>query len=232
VEIAFENLIQLQKIDAELTKTSNFLNNIPLQIEDIDNKIEESFKAVSQAKDELAANQKKRRELEAEVQDIKPLITKYKRQLKEVKTNKEYTSLLLEIDATEKKADALEDEIISEMLRADDIEEEIKAASLKANEAKEKFTKEKEILFRKKSEQEELKKKLSQQRDEILPKIPSDQLVMYETISEKNSGIALSPVTGEFCSMCHMRIRPQVLNELKAAKSIILCENCGRILHF
>ncbi|MGD2245368.1 MAG: C4-type zinc ribbon domain-containing protein [Candidatus Aminicenantes bacterium] len=232
MEIAFENLIQLQKIDAELTKTSNFLNNIPLQIEDIDNKIEESFKAVSQAKDELAANQKKRRELEAEVQDIKPLITKYKRQLKEVKTNKEYTSLLLEIDATEKKADALEDEIISEMLRADDIEEEIKAASLKANEAKEKFTKEKEILFRKKSEQEELKKKLSQQRDEILPKIPSDQLVMYETISEKNSGIALSPVTGEFCSMCHMRIRPQVLNELKAAKSIILCENCGRILHF
>ena len=101
MEIVFENLIQLQKIDVEINEASNFLNNIPSQLEEIDNKIEESFKIVSQAKDELAANQKKRRELEAEVQDTKPLVTKYKRQLGEVKTNKEYTSLLHEIDETD-----------------------------------------------------------------------------------------------------------------------------------
>lgn len=46
------------------------------------------------------------------------------------------------------------------------------------------------------------------------------------------SGIALSPVTDDFCSMCHMRIRPQVLNELKEAKKLIICEACGRILYW
>jgi predicted nucleic acid-binding Zn-ribbon protein len=29
-----------------------------------------------------------------------------------------------------------------------------------------------------------------------------------------------------------MRVRPQVLNELKEARKVILCENCGRILYW
>jgi len=32
--------------------------------------------------------------------------------------------------------------------------------------------------------------------------------------------------------MCYMRVRPQMLNELKAENQMILCENCGRILYF
>jgi predicted nucleic acid-binding Zn-ribbon protein len=30
--------------------------------------------------------------------------------------------------------------------------------------------------------------------------------------------------------LCHVRIRPQVLNELLSTHKLILCENCGRIL--
>ncbi|OQX53470.1 MAG: hypothetical protein B5M54_06840 [Candidatus Aminicenantes bacterium 4484_214] len=55
---------------------------------------------------------------------------------------------------------------------------------------------------------------------------------MYHKIAAKRQGIALSPVHDEFCSLCHMRIRPQVINELKAGQTIILCENCGRILYW
>ena len=231
MEIEYENLIQLQKTDAELIEVSHFLKDVPNQIQDIDNKIEASFEIVARAQDKLAANQKKRRDLEAEIQDTKELATKYKRQLGEVKTNREYTSLLQEIDETEKKADNLEEEIISEMLQADDIEEEIKAATQKANEAKEKFTKEKETLLNKKTQLEETRKKLDLEKESLLPKIPSDLLALYKNTASKNNGIALSQVTEEFCSMCHMRIRPQVINELKEAKKIIVCENCGRILY-
>lgn len=231
MDIEFENLIRLQKIDAELLAVSKFLTNLPHKLQEIDKKIDDSWQIVSQAKEKLTANQKKRRELESHVQDTKALVTKYKRQLGDVKTNREYTALLQEIDETEKKADSLEDEIISEMLQADNIEEEIKAATIKAEEAKEKLSKEKEFLWQKKAEEEELKKELVRDKGELLPKIPADQISLYEKISQKNSGIALSLVTEEFCSMCHMRVRPQVLNELKAASIIILCENCGRILH-
>ena len=232
MDIEFKNLINLQKIDGKLIEVSHFLYEVPAKLNRIDNKIEDSFKIVTKAEDKLAENQKKRRDVESEVQDMKTAISKYKRQLSDVRTNKEYTSLLHEISETENKGDSLEEEIISEMLKADDIEEEIKSATLKAEEAKAKFTKEKEALLKKKAEQEKFKADLLKEKEALLPLIPSDQITLYKKISVKSHGISLSPETGEFCSMCHMRIRPQVLNELKEEDSIILCENCGRILHF
>jgi len=232
VDIEFKNLINLQSIDEKLIEVSRFLKEIPSQLKKIDKKIEDSFQIVTNAEDKLALNQKRRRDVESEVQDTKTLISKYKKQLSDVRTNKEYTSLLHEIAETEKKGDSLEENIISEMLEADDIEEEIKSATLKAEESKAKFTKEKEALLKKKAGQEELKATLLEEKKILLPNIPSDQITLYNKISGNNNGIGLSPVTGDFCSMCHMRIRPQVLNELKAESTIILCENCGRIIHF
>ncbi len=118
------------------------------------------------------------------------------------------------------------------MLAADDIEEEIREARQKADEAKEKFSKEKDKLLQRKKELEETRKTFLQDRDGIIPQIPSEQVNLYTKISHKKNGIALSPVRDEFCSMCHMRIRPQVLNELREENEIILCENCGRILYW
>lgn len=232
MDIEFKNLINLQSIDVKLIEVSHFLIEVPAQLKWIDKKIEDSFQIVTNAEDKLARNQKRRRDLESEVQDTRTLISKYKKQLSDVRTNKEYTSLLHEIAETEKKGDSLEEDIISEMLKADDIEEEIKSATQKAEKSKAKFTIEKEALLKKKAEQEELKSNLLEEKKILLPNIPSDQITLYNKISSKSNGIALSPVTGDFCSMCHMRIRPQVLNELKEESIIILCENCGRIIHF
>jgi predicted nucleic acid-binding Zn-ribbon protein len=52
------------------------------------------------------------------------------------------------------------------------------------------------------------------------------------SIFNKKNGSALSPVKGDFCAMCHMRIRPQMLNEIRDRNKIHLCENCGRILYW
>ena len=232
MDINFDNLIHLQHLDAEIDKASLFLKNVPSQIEEIIKKIKISTQIVIKAKEKLAQNQKKRRDLEAEAQDIKPQISKYKRQLNEVKTNREYSFLLKEIEEAQKKIDALEEEIISEMLLADDIEEEIKKAAQKANKEKEKFSKEMDEIHQNERALEKKREELLQEKNNLIPKIPSDQITLYLKIYNKKNGIALSPAKDDFCSMCFMRIRPQMLNELKAEKQIILCENCGRILYW
>lgn len=232
METEFENLIKLQKLDIEIRNTSVLLDDIPYQIEEIDKKSEESLKIVQAAKDNFSQNQKKRRDLESELQDKKEKVEKYKRQLNGVKTNKEYSSLLKEIDETNVKIDSLEEEIIGGMLSADDIEKEIKAASKKAEEVQTELTKKKEEIFQEKNKAEEKLKDLEADREKLLPKIPSDQMKLYKQISRTKNGIVLSPVREEFCTMCHMRIRPQMVNELIAGTQIITCENCGRILYY
>ena len=232
METDFENLIKLQKLDIELRNTSVLLDDIPHQIKEIDQKSEESLQLVQDTKNKFSQNQKKRRVLEAELQDKKEKIEKYKRQLNEVKTNKEYSSLLKEIDDTNTKIDALEEEIIGEMLSADDIEKEIKAADKKADEIHAELAKKKEAILEEKNKAEEKLKNLDAEKEELLPKIPSDQMKLFKQISSKKNGIVLSPLTDEFCTMCHMRVRPQMVNELIAGSQIITCENCGRILYY
>jgi predicted nucleic acid-binding Zn-ribbon protein len=232
VDIDFDNLINLQNLDEEIKETTLFLDKIPSQMKDIEIQINAQSQAVSRAKEKLAQNQKNRRTLETEIQDIKVQIDKYKHQSAGVKTNKEYTALLKEIEDAQSKIDQKEEEIISEMLEADDIGEEIQKAESRANEAKEKLTKEKDALISKKKELEEKKAELTQKKENLIPLIPKEQSSLYLEIFKKKSGIALSAVTDDFCSMCQIRIRPQVLNELKAQTQIILCENCGRILYW
>jgi predicted nucleic acid-binding Zn-ribbon protein len=232
VEIEFENLIKLQKLDIEIRNTSVLIDDIPHQIEEIDKKSEESLKIVQAAKDNFVQNQKKRRGHESALQDKKEIIEKYKRQLNGVKTNKEYSSLLKEIDETNAEIDFLEEEIIGEMLSADDIEKEIKAASKKAEEVQAELSRKKEVIFQEKDKAEEKLKDSEAEKEELLPKIPSNQMKLYKQISSIKNGIVLSPVTEEFCTMCHMRVRPQMVNELIAGTQIITCENCGRILYY
>jgi predicted nucleic acid-binding Zn-ribbon protein len=232
VDVDFENLINLQRLDTEIRRLSAFLNNIPSQIAEIDKKINDSAQIVDKAKENLALNQKKRRSLEDEVNEVKVKTSKYKVQLNEIKTNVEYTSLLKEIEVAQQKIDQLEEEIISLMLSSDDIEKEIKQATEKHCQEETKLSKEKETINQKKQELEIQIKELTQEKEKLLNQIPLSQSKLYSELSEKKNGVALSPVKGEFCSMCHMRVRPQVLNELRVEKEIIFCENCGRILYW
>jgi predicted nucleic acid-binding Zn-ribbon protein len=231
VEIEFEKLIELQRLDSEIRQITFFLEGTHPLIENIDKKIELSSQTVRSAKEKMTASQKRRRELESEVKNIKAQTAKYKRQLNEVKTNKEYTALLKEIEESQKNVDRLEEEFIAEMILEDDIQKEIRASNQAFAAAQEKLTNEKQAILQKKKEMEEKSRHLSQLKSELLPLLSADQVSLYLNIFRKKGGIALSPVRDEFCSMCHVRIRPQVLNELRDGQKLILCENCGRILY-
>jgi predicted nucleic acid-binding Zn-ribbon protein len=232
VDIDFERLIRLQSLDSEIRETTLVLESLPRLIQEVRGRIEAGSAAVAAAKDKLAENQKRRRDLETRVKDLKVQIGKYKRQLNEVKTNKEYTSLLKEIEDSQHEIDGLEEEIIAEMLAADDIEESIKTASMKQRKDEEDLRKEETALGEKGRQIEARLAELVREKEAVAPEIPPEQMRLYAALATKKGGAALSAVRGDFCALCHMRIRPQMLNEIRDKAALILCENCGRILYW
>ncbi len=172
MEIDFDLIIELQRLDSEIHNASLVLEGIPRLVQDVDKKIQATTKLVADAKDKMAQNQKKRRDLESEVKDLKVAIGKYKRQLNEVKTNKEYTSLLHEIEETQHKIDTLEEGIIAEMLAADDVEEAIKAALHKQSPEEDLLKKEKIVLDEKMKETEARFAALAKEREALAPQDP------------------------------------------------------------
>ncbi len=232
MSIDFKSLIKLQNADELIIKISEIIKNNPSKINTIDNEIESSIETVATAKQDLTDNQKKRRNLEANLQDINIQIEKYKHQLNNIKTNIEYRSLLKEIDNAQNKIKEIEEQILEEMLIADEIGSKIKEAEKIAEATKRKLTIEKDSLIQENKKREEERQHLYKEKENISPLIPSNLINLYNDLFEKNIGIALSPVTDDFCSICQIRIRPQVLNELITEEKIILCENCGRILYW
>ena len=47
------------------------------------------------------------------------------------------------------------------------------------------------------------------------------------------AGVAVARVTNTaICGGCRVSIRPQAIQELKAATALMLCESCGRYLYW
>jgi hypothetical protein len=232
VDIAFEKLIRLQYIDSEIARLQSFLEAVPARLEAIDQEIQSTTAAVAQGKDKLAANQKKRRDLESEVKVIREGIAKYKRQLNDVKSNKEYDAINREITETQSRIDGLEESILNEMIAADDIEKEIKAAQKRQADEEGHLKRDKETVAAEKADLEKKKAAVESERAALQPSIPADQFRLYERIHKKMGGTAMSRISDDFCSLCMMRVRPQLLDEIIAAKALITCEACGRILYW
>ena len=231
MDISFDKLIQLQQIDSEIAAVNALLDAIPLKAKAVEAEIKATEAIVAGAKDRLTANQKKRRELEGEVKGFREQTAKYKRQLNDVKTNKEYSSLLKEIEEADHKIAKIEEDILNEMIGADDIEKDIKAALKKQAEEEGKLKADQARLLAEQKEIEKKKAALEKDRSALVPRIPADQLSLYLKIAKKTAGVALSPVTDDFCSICQLRVRPQMLDDLWTMKEIITCEACGRILY-
>jgi len=231
VDISFDKLIELQHIDSDIAATQTLLDALPGKIEAIAQQIRDTAEIVAKAKEKMAANQKKRRDLEGEVKSIREHAGKYKRQLNDVKTNKEYASLLKEIEDADRRIARIEEDILNEMIAADDIEKEIKTAQKKQVEEEGKLQVDRADVLRRQKEIEGAKAVLEKARAELLPRIPPDQFAVYQRIAKKTSGVALSPIKDDFCSLCQMRVRPQVLDELWAMNEVLTCEACGRILY-
>lgn len=232
MDIAFDQLIKLQDIDAEIARLAALLEAIPGRLGDVDKRIQATADIVLKAKESLAANQKRRRDLEGEIKALRETISKYKRQQNEVKSNKEYEAIKKEIAETQAKIEALEEAILNEMIAADDVEKEIKAAQAEQASQEGVLKSEKAAVAAEKADLESRKSGVEAERAGLLPQIPAEQVRLYNRIHVKKGGAAMSQVTDDFCSLCQMRVRPQLLDELIARKSVILCEACGRILYW
>ena len=67
-------------------------------------------------------------------------------------------------------------------------------------------------------------------KSDLRLKIPDNLLKSYDNLLKNRSGKAVSYVETEFCGICNVKIRPQVLSELISTNDILICESCGRIL--
>ncbi len=224
------NLIALQDLELKITGLQKQVADIPNVTQNHENELrrlrEEHEARVVHSK-ELANH---RRTLEGQVELNRSKLSRLKDQLMAVKTNKEYTAMLHEIQVAEEQIRGEEDKILEIMEEMEDKEKDLKGA-------------EKEMLKKVAALQESIRKtnesapslqaeleKLQLEKAAMESHIGSDLLSRYRRIAEARKGVALAEAKDELCSACHVRIRPQMYAELLRTDNIHACDSCSRIL--
>ncbi|MBU1127913.1 MAG: hypothetical protein KKE01_02400, partial [Candidatus Omnitrophica bacterium] len=170
-------------------------------------------------------------EKENELASGEERIKKHEGELALIKTNKEYSVMLEQIESVKADVSLIEEKII-EALDKIELVQSKRAEEKKAFEEEVKKSDAERSLIR--SEEKEISDRLgelSRKRGALIGAIEGKLLSMYERVLENRGKHALSKINGEMCEECNMRLRPQVINEVRSHKKLVICENCSRILY-
>ena len=226
-------LIDLQGFDTRLAALEAEAARLPKQIEAIQAALAEAKKAVEAIKAKADTTRKDLRTKEKDLEVVTAKRAKAEGRLWEVKNNTEYSAVLSEIEAIKQEKAKGEEEILALM----EIQERLAVEGRDADgrlKAREEQAQHDEAVVRKKlaAVEKELAG-LRADRDSRARELPRPLLADYEKILKARSGVAVASVTSSaVCSGCRVSIRPQAIQELKAAQAPMLCENCGRYLYW
>jgi predicted nucleic acid-binding Zn-ribbon protein len=234
VDPQLQTLIELQGYDARIAALEAEAARLPKQIETLQTSLAEAKKQVETIKSRLDATRKDVRAKEKDLEVIGTKRSKLEARLYEVKTNKEYSAALLEIEESKQEKAKTEEEILALMELQERLNTEIREAEVRLKTRQEQATQDEGVVRRKLASVEQELGGVRGERDGRAHAIPPALLSDYERLLRARNGVAVAVVTGgAFCGGCRVSIRPQAIQELRSAMTAMMrCESCGRYLYW
>ena len=228
-----ERLIKLQHLDSTIDDARRTIAAHPQRLADAEARLSEAKQLVEAAQQRLKDNQEARRALEKDVALYQGRLSKYRDQQAAVKTNKEYQALGHELETAQQELGGVEEKILERMMEADELTAEIKKAEgLLAAQQKE-IEAEKKALTEELSTVEAAMTRATEAKTAVLAALDRPILALYGQVSKARNGVAICAATRDgLCSVCHVRLRPQVFQMVRRNDSIIQCDHCQRILYY
>jgi len=224
-------LIALQRAEGEVRRVEASLAEVPRTRGELEAALTAERGRLDTARTALADSQKGRKQHEAALQDLEVKRSKYKGQLMDVKTNKEYTAVLHEIEGVEREIREREDQILAEMERAETLTGDVKREEALYKGEEEKSRTQGQALDQQERALKEEQKRIVAERDAIAATVPADAMELFQRVARLR-GVAVAEARDDMCQQCHVKLRPQMYMEVKRNDSIVQCPSCMRILYY
>jgi hypothetical protein len=228
-----QRLQELQVLDSRIAGLERKLEAIPLRIQGIRHGVEQARRAVEALRARADAARKDIRAKEKDLEYQAAQRKKLEARLYEVKTNKEYSAVLAEIETLRVESGRLEEEILALMELQERLAREIAEgeARLRPQEA--------EARAQEAAATEELRALEADldaargERDEMARELPRDLIAQYARLLRQRGGLAVALVgSNGICSGCRVTLTPQRFQEVRQSSQIFVCESCGRFLYY
>jgi uncharacterized protein len=140
--------------------------------------------------------------------------------------------MLHEIATAETAIRSHEDRILERMEEAETLTAELKAAETELKTQQAAIAAERKTLEAEAASLHRTADEKSSARTAAAKELSPDALRLFEHVSKQRKGLAVAEARDGGCTVCHVRMRPQMFNEVRRGENLIQCESCLRILYF
>ena len=228
-----ERLIKLQHLDSTIHDARQTIAAHPQRLAEAEARLQSAQAVVDAARQRLKDSQEVRRALEKDAALYQGRLTKFKDQLSAVKTNREYTAMQHEIATAQNDLGAAEEKVLERMMEADAITADLKSAEAALADQRKQIEAEKKELADDLSSVQASLAKAVESRATLVKELEPRLLGLFEQVARARKGVALCSATRDgLCSVCHVRLRPAVFQQVRHNDTIVQCDSCQRILYY
>jgi predicted nucleic acid-binding Zn-ribbon protein len=228
-----QRLVDLQHVESAIAGAKGRIAAHPQKLADLDARLAAATQALDAVKQRLKDNQDARRALDKDVALFQGRLAKFKDQQAAVKTNREYQALGHEIETAQHELAGVEEKMLERMMEADAISAEIKTAEATfANRRRELEGEKAELAAGLKAAEQSLAE-ATERRAALVKDLDPRLAATFEQVARARKGVAVTTATRDgLCSVCHVRLRPQVFQQVRHNDTIVQCDSCQRILYY
>ncbi len=231
VESKLQTLYQLQTTLSAIDEKRALRGELPLEVQDLEDEIAGLKTRVEHIEGDINDFQQAVAQKQGEIKEAEESVERYKKQLDEVRNNREYDTLTKEIEFQ-----SLEIELCNKKIKeanaqvADKTRERMRTQDLRNDRQQaldEKKSELDEIMQETREEEQALKAKAEDLETKIEPRLLSS----FKRIRKNaRNGLGIVYVQRDACGGCFNKIPPQRQLDIKMHKKVIVCEYCGRIM--
>lgn len=224
------SLVELQEIDNQISKVEAQIAEGFAEVEKKQLEITERQAAIARLQEKIETSETRRRELEAEVEDELARIKDRQTKLMNVQTNREYQSLLREIEDGKRNNKQREEELVLLMEQIESLQAKLTEESNVCATQEKLLGEEQAKAEKQAAELNDKKAKVAKVRTEKAGEVNPPLLRKYEMLRQRRNGTALAAVHNGVCRGCNMNIPPQLFIELQKAEQLLACPTCNRLM--
>ena len=225
-------LVKVQGVELEIHQADRLVNALSDEATALDQTMAECQAHASSEKAALDDLKKTYRDLESEAKVNAEMIVKSNEKLRAVKTNKEYQSILKEIDEIRKKNSSIEDRMLEQLETIESAEEAIKVKAAELAGFVQSYQEKKETFAAKEKRERQAVEALNEKKARISATADPEFITVLDDVKKKVRGLAVVPVQQAICMGCHMNIPAQLYNELQRFDELRFCPHCHRIIYW
>ena len=228
-----EKLIELQEIDLTIHELRVSSQEFPQKVRELESAIEQASASADTLRARIEALGVEKSDLETKIQENRALLDRSQERLNSITTNREYDAVHSEIEAQKQLVERSAGRISDIGKECERLEEELVAATGELERITEENT---PPIAELKEKIATIDSRIAEQvarRNAVIAQTGKGAVRTYEYIlkGRKNARvISRAGKNSRICSVCFKVLEPQLVNELRRANRVIICQSCGSIL--